>query len=177
MDSQNQKSGTTGKSVTLSVRISQDDALFLSQYKVEGKITPSDKLRALIRESREQQQGLRDFRHSIDMFEKMLAPINSAIRETEMTEHVHSELVSRIMSWLPDMMALVVSASRQQEESHDRESLLALEEEMVERVFRLVETVLQLGITEANSCYRSDAISSRVGPAFDLFEIIKNRKQ
>ncbi len=176
MDSQNQKRGTTGKSITLSVRISQEDALFLSQYKSEGKITPSDKLRALIRESREQQQGFQDFRHSIDMFEKMLAPINSAIRETEKVERMHSELVSRVMSWLPDTMALVVSASKQQENSHDRETLLALEEEMVDRVFRLVETVLQLGITESNSCYKSGAISSRVGPALDLFEIIKYRR-
>ena len=81
------------------------------------------------------------------------------------------------MSWLPDMMALVVSASCQQEKTHDRESLLYLEDEIVDRVFRLVETVLQLGITGSNSCYKSDAISSRVGPAFDLFEIIKIRRQ
>ena len=174
---ENQKSGASGKSITLSVRISQEDALFLSQYKSEGKITPSDKLRALIRESREQQQGLQDFRHSIDMFEKMLAPINSDIRDAEMRQHMHSELVSRVMSWLPDMMALVVSAGGQQEKSHDGESLLTFEEELVDRVFRLVETVLQLGITESNSCYKSDAISSRVGPAFDLFEIIKNRRK
>ena len=177
MVSRNQSHDIKGKSVTLSVRISQEDAQFLSQYKSEGKITPSDKLRALIRETRETQEGLQDFRASIDMFEKMLGPINAKIRDAEMKQRIHSELVTRIITWLPDMMALAVNAGNKLEQNPGSEALISFEEDLVDRVFRLVETILQMGITEKISCYKSNAISSRVEPALDLFEIIQNRRK
>ncbi len=149
----------------------------MSQFKAEGAITPSDKLRALIRDSREKQTQLQDFRGSIDTFEKMLAPINAMIREAELSHSIHSELVTRIMAWLPDIMALVVITGKNLEQSQDQETLKAFEDCLADRVFRLVETVLQTGLTETNSCYNPDAISSRMEPVLELSEIIRNRRK
>ena len=104
------KSKLVGKAVTISARISQEDALFLSQYKGEGAVTPSDKLRAIITEARERQQRMKDFRGSIDMFQNLLAPVDAEIRELELHHHIHSELITRILEWLPDMMAFIIAS-------------------------------------------------------------------
>lgn len=167
----------SGKSVTMSVRISQNDASFLAQYKAEGAITPSDKLRAIIRGARENQQRLDDFRGSINLFKKFLEPIDASIREAELEHRVHSELVTRILEWLPDMMASTVTLEKQLGQSPDKEALQSLEDGLADRVFRLIASVLQMGVTEKNPCYRKDTINSRVEMVLDLAQLIGNRNK
>lgn len=174
-EGKNQK--LAGKSVTMSVRISQNDALFLAQYKAEGAITPSDKLRSIIRDARENQQRFDDFRGSINLFKKLLEPVDASIREAELEHRVHSELVTRILEWLPDMMASTVILEKQLGQNPDQERLQSLEDGLADRVFRLITSVLQMGVTEKNPCYRKDAINSRVEMVLDLAQLIGNRNK
>jgi len=161
-----------GKAVTISARISQEDALFLSQYKVEGAVTPSDKLRAIITETRERQQRMKDYRGSINMFQSLLAPVDAEIRELELQHHIHSELITRILEWLPDMMALVIAAETGLNKNTKKEQLEDIEEGIADRVFRLIESVMQMGVTQRCPCYNSNAISKRVDPILDLVRVI-----
>jgi len=174
-EGKNQK--VTGKSVTMSVRISQNDALFLAEFKAEGAITPSDKLRAIIKDARENQRQFNDFRGSINLFKKLLEPVDASIREAELDHRVHSELVTRILEWLPDMMASTVTLEKQLGQNPDKEALQSLEDGLADRVFRLIASVLQMGVTEKNPCYRKDAINSRVEMVLDLAQLIGNRNK
>ena len=166
------KSKTAGKAVTISARISQEDALFLSQYKVQGALTPSDKLRAIITETRQRQQRLQGYRGSIDMFRDLLAPVDVQIRELELRHHIHSELLARVFEWLPDMMAFVVTSDAELDEHTEKEKLEEIEENLADRVFRLIESVMQMGVTQRCPCYNSKAISNRVEPVLDLARVI-----
>ncbi len=172
-DEKNQK--VTGKSVTMSARISQNDALFLAQYKAEGAITPSDKMRAIIRDARENQQRFDDFRGSINLFKKLLEPVDVSIREAELDYQIHSELVTRMLEWLPDMMASTVILEKKLQQDPDQEKLKAIEDGIADRVFRLIVSILQMAVTERNPCYRKDAVNSRIEPVLDLAELIGNR--
>ena len=48
------------KSVPLSVRVSPDDARFISQIDIAGAATPSDKVRALLADARKRREGFSD---------------------------------------------------------------------------------------------------------------------
>lgn len=166
------KAKPIGKAVTVSARISQDDALFLTKLKIQDAITPSDKLRALITEARERQTRLKDYRGSIDMFQDLLTPIGSELRELELQQNIHSELITRILEWLPDMMAFVIASETRQDKSEAKERLEQIEEGVADRVFRLIESVLQLGVTQRSPCYKPNTISNRVDPVLDLARVI-----
>jgi hypothetical protein len=166
------KAKPMGKAVTISARISQEDAQFLSQYKVEGAITPSDKLRAIITETRERQHRLKDYRGSINMFQSLLAPVDAEIRELELQHQTHSELITRILEWLPDMMAFIIASETKLNKNTKKAELEKIEEGIADRVFRLIESVMQMGVTQRCPCYDSKAISSRVEPVLDLARVI-----
>jgi len=166
------KAKYVGKAVTISARISQEDAQFLSQYKVEGAVTPSDKLRAILTQAREQQQRRKDFRGSINLFNEMLEPVDAQIRELEMQHHIHSELITRILEWLPDMMAFVISSESSLDKNAEKQQLEQIEEGAADRMFRLIESVMQMGVTQRCACYNGNAILSRVEPILDLARVI-----
>lgn len=166
------KAKYVGKAVTISARISQEDAQFLSQYKVEGAVTPSDKLRAILTEAREQHHRRKDFRGSINLFNDILAPVDAQIRELEMQHHIHSELITRILEWLPDVMAFIVSSESGLDKTSEKQQLEHIEEGIADRIFRLIESVMQMGVTQRCACYNTNAILSRLEPVLDLAHVI-----
>lgn len=171
------KAKTPGKAVTISARISQDDSLFLAQYQVAGAVTPSDKLRAIITEARERQQRLQDYRGSMVMFQDLLAPVATELRARELEHQIHSELITRILEWLPDMLAYVIAAHGKLAKMSDTAPFEQIEAGISDRIFRLIESVLQMGVTRWCPCYNPDAISSRIEPVLDLAQVIQSMKQ
>ena len=53
------------KTITLSVRLSQEDSDYLASLKINNATTPSDKLRAIIAQSKELQFGDKDYGKSL----------------------------------------------------------------------------------------------------------------
>ncbi len=172
--SSNNSIKSAGKAINISARISQEDAEFLARYKAAGCVTPSDKLRAILTEARERNEKLRDFRGSIDLFHEMLAPIAGEFRELELTNNTHSELISRVLHWLPDMLAFIVSSEVNLDKNTSKQELVEIEAAIADRIFRLIESTLQMGITKRSNCYDVEAISSRLDPILDIAKVIRN---
>jgi len=160
------------KTVTISARIPIEDAEFISQLQVNGATTPSDKLRAIIDEARRRQLGKQDYRGCMIMMQDLIAPVSTHTREQEHIRHVHSELVTRVLDWLPDTMAFVVASVNSKDIEPDADVLKDLEDGITDRVFRLMESVLQMGITQRCPCYNRQAIQERMGPILDLTQVI-----
>jgi hypothetical protein len=165
------------KTVTISARIPREDAEFISQLQVNGATTPSDKLRAIINEARQRQLGKQDYRGCMTMVQDMVAPVSTHTREQEHIRHVHSELVTRVLDWLPDTMAFMVASVNSQDNESDADGLNELEDGIADRVFRLMESVLQMGVTQRCPCYNRQAIQERVGPILDLMRVIEMAHQ
>lgn len=164
------------KTVTLSARISHEDAEFISRLDIDGAKTPSDKLRHIITEARRRHEGSQDYRGSMHTVGDMLSTVNTLIREQELEHHVHSELVTRILDWLPDTMAFIMASEASLNKQAAPKQLLEIESGINERIFRLFESVLQLGITEYCPCYNNRAIQERVKPILELVQIIKTHE-
>jgi len=159
------------KTVPLSARISQEDAEFLSSMQIQGATTPSEKLRIIIAETRERHQGLQDYRSSLIMYQEMLNRFVTVTRELEMHHQIHSELVSRMIEWLPDMMAFVTAMGMELQQTGQVENLKYMEEGITDRSFRLIQSILQMGVTDTCPCYNQSSISSRMDTVEKLVRV------
>lgn len=161
------------KTVTISARIPHEDAEFISQLEINGAITPSDKLRALIDEARQRQESQRDYRGCMKLIQELIIPVSNYVREQEHKHHVHSEVVTRMLDWLPDALAFIMSSVTAAEPIDDGKLLRNLEDGITDRVFRLMESILQLSVTERCPCYSDTAIKERIGPILNLTRVIE----
>ena len=106
------------------------------------------------------------------MMQDLLAPALTRTREREMEHRLHSELLIRMIEWLPDAAAFIIVGAGAMEASGDREALELLEQGTADRVFRLVESVLRMGVTEGCPCYDRNLFADRIEPVLDLTRAI-----
>lgn len=165
------------KQVTISARISHEDAEFLSQIEINGAKTPSDKLRAVIAEARLRRNRPLDYAGCFQMIQEIILPLIQEIREKEVENDVHSEVISRLAEWMPDALAFLISYFHQTKTKDDTQNMLQLEQGLVERIIRLMESFLQLAVTRHCPCYQPDVIQKKIMPILDLCDIISSRRQ
>ncbi len=165
------------KTVTISARIPREDAEFISQLEVNGATTPSDKIRSIIAETRARHVGAQDYRTCLAVVTSLVAPLAAFVREHEHHEGMHSELVARVLEWLPDTMAFVMASVNPEDQVSGVDMLKDLEEGVANRVFRLMESVLPMGITRRGPCYNEQAIQQRLNPILDLTRVMEMADQ
>ena len=164
------------KSVQISFRISHDAAEFLSGLKVEGAKTPSDKMRAILEEYRKKHSQLKEFIGCFKFLQEQLAPVTEIIRKAEVDHKKHSEVLARTLDWLPDFFAFLVSSVFANPEGLNEENIKEVEQGVADRVFRIIESYLQMGITEKCPCYDPDLINEQIKPVLELMEIISRKR-
>lgn len=162
----------SSKTVQISARISDEDAEFISQLKIEGAKTPSDKLRTIISETRRRNEDMYDYGGCYKIIQNLTLPLLEKIRHYELDYQLHSELVIRFFEWVPDIIAFAVSAIPDEEGQDTREGLKKYEKELIGRIFRLFGSVLQMGVTAQSPCYDPGIISKEISPILSLANII-----
>ena len=162
------------RSVPISARIPSEDAVFLAALKIDGAITPSDKLRAIIAHARRLHEGQDDYNASLTWLGDLLAPALARIRAVEHGARLRSELVSSSAEWLPQMLALFLAY---RDGGASKKGLLELEKALADHAFHFVESLLRLGVTMEAPCYDKGLISDRMEPALNLTRIILATKK
>lgn len=159
------------KSVPISVRLTPDDAEFLARLSLDQTHTPSEKIRALVAAERRRREGYRDYSRVLGITRETLAPTLERIQSAENNERVHSELVHTVSEALPDLMAFLLTAMADVDE--DRRGLEDMEQQLGDRVFRLMENVLRLGVTRKIRGYDPSVVSDRLEPILELADVIR----
>lgn len=158
--------------VAIGARVPQEDVEFISQLKIEGATTPSDKVRLIIAEARRRHDGLGNYDSCLEQMNQMLSQTSRLLRHAELETRTHSELLSRTLEWLPDVMAYLL-ASKKMLVSEEPGDMQALEEGVADRVFRLIESVLQMAVTRQCDCFDKDLITRRIPSVLDLARVIE----
>src|SRR5215475_14272682 len=116
---------------TLSARISAEDMEWLAGLDVQGAVSPSDKIRALIGQLRRQHEGTLDFQRSLSWLRDLIGPCVSAVRAFEHENRMHSEVLTLVTEGLPQIMATLLSARGLGEDARKR--AIDLEDVVVQR--------------------------------------------
>ncbi len=159
------------KTKQVGVRLTDEEAEFLAQLRIENAATPSDKLRAIIDDAMRRKLGTEDYDGSLKLVIDLLVPTTRIVRGSENKHHMHSELVSRMSDWVPECMAYLI-ASNGAETELDEQQLLEIESALADRVFVLIQSVLQLAITSRAPLYDVDIIKDRIDPVLELADVI-----
>lgn len=163
------------KSVSISVRISQDEAEFLAGLRIPGATTPSEKLRALIADAHCRERGPVDYSDSITQVQQWLAPLLSTVQMAEGNQEQHSDILAILREWLPDFLAYARLASNSTNSTGSApalEELRVLERGIADRLFRLMERLFQLALISRCHCYDSELITKRMEQIRQLATII-----
>jgi hypothetical protein len=115
--------------------------------------------------------GGEDFDSHFAYFSDQIAPITRKIRIAEHAGHMHSELLNLACEKIPEIFACVVNFPPEQEKPVV-EQLKEFESRVADRLFRLLEAILRLGVTSNAPCYDPDAIAKRIGPILDLVKVV-----
>jgi len=157
----------------VTVRLSEDDVSFLAGLDLPEATNLSEKLRALIAEARRQQDSGTDAIAAYDTARRALAGPERCLREAEMKLEMRSELLMRLIAWMPEVQALLLSgacACSEETEARERERLLRLERQLGERVMSLVDSMAQLAVAGFAGCYEPQRLGKRVQSAIRTFK-------
>lgn len=166
------------KSIPFSVRLSEEDADFLSSFDCQGATTPSDKIRALVADARRLQSSRRSYAEGILFQESMTLPLIRTLRSAEHKADCHSEFLFSFLNWLPEIQAFLqteLSAGSEDtpEDSFDLGRLRTVEAGAARRIMEITETLLRLAVAQPEPCYDPTCISQRLGPILQLCNLLR----
>lgn len=159
----------TANRIPISVRISQEDADFIANLILEGANTPSEKIRELLKEARIARTNAQDYEHSLTHCEQMLLPSRHEVLLVEKQLGIHSPILARVFELMPDLMATLASTP---DEPINSQSLIQHERQIVWRIVRLMDSVLQLAITGKGAGY-DDAVLGELKNTLKLAQIVQ----
>jgi hypothetical protein len=155
---------------TLSARIPTEDMEWLVGLDIQGAVSPSDKLRALIGQMRRQQEGTLDYQRSLSWLRDLVAPFVTAIRALEHQQRMHSEVLTLAAEALPQIMATLLSERGLTKD--DKARAIEIEEIVVQRCFQLLTSLLRLAVTRDPGCYNPTVIDTHVRGVLEVAEVV-----
>lgn len=164
------------KSVPISVRITDEDAEFLSRLRIPGAVTPSEKFRSLLSESKKRHEGLSTYGEALAYFSDMLIPAVRKLQKHERETGTKSEVVHLLAHWLPETMAFLSSALLNDDQP-ENDTWRDLEAGLADRAFVFVQSLLRLGVTSKCEAFDPDIVSDRLDGVTELLEIVKQIKR
>lgn len=145
----------------------------LSELHLEDAVTPSDKIRRLVKWAHRHQKSRSSYAEALGVAEDKLAPTVRTLRQHEADQHVHSDLLVQLLSWLPDMFALAGTALQTDAASKDTaQAALTFEDDAAERIFSLLLGVLKMGLTPSAHCYDSSHLTNRLPAVLQLCRLL-----
>lgn len=146
---------------TVTLRLDEDDLTFLAQTEVAGAANLSEKIRALLADARAQREGLDDFGAAYDFVRGLFAVPERRIHQAEVASRQRSELVARVLAWMPETAAFVLSGSALQADADTAKALRDFERGLGERAMVLAESILQLAQAGFPGCHAPEALARR----------------
>ena len=162
------------KSTPFSVRLLPEDADFIASLEMDDAITPSDKIRSIIRDARLKYESGSDYASGLKNAREALRPITQAVKALELEEKQHSELVAAFLDWVAEAYAYA-AAARQIDGKNGKIDAKQLEADIVDRCFRLFELIARMGVTSKAPCYNKEIINAHFESLEELIQLINTR--
>lgn len=155
----------------LSVRLADEDVTFLARLEIEGAVTASDKIRALIRQARERAEQPGSFPQALRASHDQLAPALRDLRLLEEQSGVHSEVLVGLLTAAEEYLALALAAPRQGD-PEPAEALRAHEAKVVDCAVRMAGSLMRWGMTPSAPAYDRTVVRRHLSTLAELMKMI-----
>ena len=159
--------------IPISVRISQEDADFIAELKIEGANTPSEKIRELLTQARLAHSQTHDYSTALAAQEQFLQAARRSVLHAEKQAGVHSHIVARLFEQLPDLAATLAADLPENAQEAD---LKQYERELMWRIVRLTDSILQLAVTGKGAAY-DDTVLQQLENTLKLADIVRRASE
>jgi len=155
--------------IPISVRISQEDADFIAELKIEGANTPSEKIRELLTQARLAHSQTHDYGTALAAQEQFFQVARHDVLHAEKEWGIHSHIVARLFEQLPDFAATLAADLPENAQAAD---LKRYECELMRRIVRLTDSILQLAVTGKGAAY-DDTVLQQLENTLKLAKIVQ----
>ena len=155
--------------IPISVRISQEDADFIAELKIEGANTPSEKIRELLTQARLAHSQTHDYGTALAAQEQFFQVARRDVLHAEKEWGIHSHIVARLFEQLPDFAATLAADLPENAQAAD---LKQYECELMRRIVRLTDSILQLAVTGKGAAY-DDNVLQQLENTLKLAKIVQ----
>ena len=155
--------------IPISVRISQEDADFIAELKIEGANTPSEKIRELLTQARLAHSQTHDYSTALAAQEQFFQVARRDVLHAEKEWGIHSPIVARLFEQLPDFAATLAADLPENAQAAD---LKRYECELMRRIVRLTDSILQLAVTGKGAAY-DDTVLQQLENTLKLAKIVQ----
>ena len=155
--------------IPISVRISQEDSDFIAELKIEGANTPSEKIRELLTQARLAHSQTHDYSTALAAQEQFFQVARRDVLHAEKEWGIHSHIVARLFEQLPDLAATLAADLPENAQAAD---LKRYECELMRRIVRLTDSILQLAVTGKGAAY-DDTVLQQLENTLKLAKIVQ----
>lgn len=155
----------TVKTRSISGRISERDFEFLISYKLDGKVTVSEKLRYVASFFRRYHESFSDYSEALAETNRLVEPTRLALKKFEREEGIRSQVLEQVIQLVPELLAELTTAREKLAESspsEKRKAAISLEENVLQNVLQLLESLLRLALTSKSPCYNPNLLEGRL---------------
>lgn len=135
----------SSKTVPFSARISIEDAEFISMLEYDGAHTPSDKLRALLAETRRRHTNAVNYGENLAQMQEWLGQMKRQLLVRQQQLNIHCEASVRLLDALPDLLATLQTHTATAAQANVRDMRDA-EQTLLQKFLRLNELLLPLAV-------------------------------
>lgn len=165
------------KSVPLSVRVSDEDAVFLANLEIADAVTPSEKLRAILHEAQRQQAGLQDAAEGGFLLRDMAAPTWRIVRRIEAQIGQKSDLILKLYERIPDIMALLVAGPEKADEKNGAKCIADFEKALIDELGVLIKDFISLAFTSPARVHTEQIFQAQMNAIMEFVELARHRQQ
>jgi hypothetical protein len=158
------------KTVQLSVRVSDDDAAFLASLEIEGALTPSEKMRAILRAERQRHGAEASPSELEDTIRSMMRRARLHIRTLEKERNVRSDLIAKLYERVPELAGTLMAGL-------GRKTPEEFEAAVAADLYALIEEALSLALVSQNRVYDARVAIPHLPPVLELAELIRTSQQ
>ncbi len=162
----------SSKTIQMSVRLSQEDADFLTGLGASSASTPSEKLRQLIAQARERHDRTNSYEGALGLVRELLEPVAQTLRARELVTRQRSEMIADTLYWLPDVVAFLIAGPGAKPGKADAKELVEFEAGVAHRIFRFTDAMLRLAVTSKAPCYDPHVVATHMGGTLELAKLV-----
>jgi hypothetical protein len=152
----------------VAVRFPVSDIAWLAGLQIKTAVTPSDKVRAIVAQARQQNELYNDPQACLAWAREILSPLVMSMQSEEALGHARYEMLTLLLEWLPPTLTALLASVPQV----DRNALQQKEKILVGRCFQLMEAVIRLALASPTPCHDPDAIRDNVQRVFEQAGIL-----
>ncbi len=162
------------KSVPISVRLSIKDAGYLSNLQVEGCTTMSEKVRYIVQSARRADDAKSSVEDEREQLKGSLTPLEAHITHFD-ARGARSELLNYLISWLPNMMAMLEISGLKKDVT--LKDMKKIEAEASDRLLDLIDHLSRQSVTAESVNYDAKLMQRMRAPLTELLELLKAKEK